>query len=166
MAEEEEQVVGVVQYCDVCEERTVHVDGVCRDHKVVRRRRAVAALSDEPDQAPRAARRSAPTAAARSAPRAEGGVPLRKRKRKPEPKSGSGSRILGFLLLGAAVFGMGEVHIVRGKDGTHLCRKDGWSLSHTLVNIDELRASKTPDAALLRAIDKCQLPLATPPPSK
>ena len=133
--EETEQVIGVIEYCSVCDERTVHVDGVCRDHKVVRRRKQVVAS-------------------------AANDIPVRTRKRKPAPKSGGGGRVLGFLLLGAAIVGMGEVHIVRGTGGTHVCRKDGFSLSNTLVNIDELRAAKTPNVALLRTLDKCQLPPA------
>ena len=39
MDEDEEQVVGAMAWCETCGEQTVHVDGECRDHKVVRRKK-------------------------------------------------------------------------------------------------------------------------------
>lgn len=41
---DDEVVLGVLKRCEVCDEKTLHVDGVCQDHRVVRRKkRAVAA---------------------------------------------------------------------------------------------------------------------------
>ncbi len=38
MEDDEEQVIGLLVRCEVCGEKTLHVDGVCQDHKIVRRR--------------------------------------------------------------------------------------------------------------------------------
>ncbi len=37
---DDEEVVGILKRCPTCEEKTVHVDGVCQSHRVVRRRKS------------------------------------------------------------------------------------------------------------------------------
>src|SRR4051812_10680954 len=51
--EDEEQVVGVLQLCEVCEDKTLHVEGVCTEHRIVRRRRKRRLVPrPEPEPAP------------------------------------------------------------------------------------------------------------------
>lgn len=62
MGDDGEQVVGVMKRCDVCDDKTLHVDGVCREHEVVRRKKRVRS-EPEPKQIGRRAFRTAIVAA-------------------------------------------------------------------------------------------------------
>ena len=39
MGHMDEEVLGVLKRCEICEEKTLHVDGVCQSHRIVRRKR-------------------------------------------------------------------------------------------------------------------------------
>ncbi|HEY4055799.1 MAG TPA: hypothetical protein VGM39_04295 [Kofleriaceae bacterium] len=138
MDEEEEQVVGVVKLCDVCGEKTVFVNGVCRDHKVVRRKKQVAAPVEEVEEAP----------PPRPAP-----VVRKKKKKKKQSRFG---QIFAILFLAALVAGMGFIHIAYG--GYHavrVCKKHGWTLKNTLVSVHDEMNAKKPDLELLKTLDAC-----------
>ena len=148
--DDEEEVVGVVKYCPACDEKTVHVDGVCRDHKVIRRRvaRPAVAVADE--------------APVRTGPR-------KKKQPKPPEKSTFG-RIFTLAVLGGLIFGLGSLQIIHGaKYGTNFCRKHSWSLSKTIVDLDEYGVGgKKIEGDLLATMGKCGIavkpatPLVTP----
>ncbi|CAN5913376.1 hypothetical protein BH11MYX2_BH11MYX2_09550 [soil metagenome] len=140
--DEEEQVVGVVKFCDICGEKTVHVDGVCRDHKIVRRRKqAVADVADDDEAV------AAPAPRPRPSPTAP-----KKKKRKKKNRI---ARVFAFLVLVALLVGMGMFHVVYGGSGIELCRKAGFSFTKTFVNIDTERAARKPDVELLRWLSTC-----------
>ncbi len=132
MNEEDEQIIGKVAYCDVCDERTVHVDGVCRDHKVIRRRR--------PPVEPRL-----------------GIEPPRRRRPMPPTRTrrfGRGSLFL-LLVIGGLVATLGAIHIGHSSArGYSWCRKTSWTLKHTLIDLDRLSDDHL-DAAVLVALAKC-----------
>lgn len=125
MGDDEEQVLGLLVRCEVCGEKTLHVDGVCQDHKVVRRRRKPAA-----DLAPvgalesRRAKLAAERAADEKAAAARSGGKVR--------------RVVAFLVLGGLIWLMGATHVLHGdKSGIAFCWKSDWSLSDTLVDTDK-----------------------------
>jgi hypothetical protein len=136
--DETEQVVGVLKWCDVCGEKTVHIGGVCRDHKITRVRKKRMALVQE--RAVAATRAPAPVA----------------KKKKPQPKPTSRLRlaIAGILVLGFVV-GIGFFHLIHGGGtGVHVCAKTGWSLSDTVVDLDEYGALSH---AVRSALVECKL---------
>ncbi len=128
---DEEEVVGVLKRCAICEARTVHVDGVCRSHRVIRRRKA----------RPRAAAPVAPPPA-------------------PPPKRTSWvRRVISVLVIGALVYGFGAVHVVHGDHtGLRACWKTGWTFADTLVDSDAVAAHQVTNRAVLDALAKCDLP--------
>lgn len=126
MADDEEQVLGVLVRCEVCGEKTLHVDGVCQDHKIVRRRRKPAPAFVEPIGAleSRRAKLAAEKAADEAAAAARSGGGLR--------------RVFALVLIGGLIWLMGETHVLHGgKSGIAFCWKSGWSLSDTLVDTDK-----------------------------
>ncbi len=135
---DEEQVVGVLKLCPVCGEKTVHVNGVCRDHKVIRRRKVAMAPTAPPAATPR--------------PRSKQPPP----KRKPTSKL---RYIVGGALIAAFVVGAGFFHVVHGSSiRIHLCAKYGWSLADTLVDLDANPPGPTRHATQVGvALDECQL---------
>ena len=140
--DDEEQVVGVLKLCPVCGEKTVHVDGVCRDHKVIRRRKV----------GPPAATATATATATTSRPRAK----------QPPPKRKATSRLrylVGGVLIAAVVGGAGFFHVVHGRDiRIHLCAKYGWSLADTVVDLDAYPPGPTRQATQVGvALNECQL---------
>ncbi|HEY4179905.1 MAG TPA: hypothetical protein VGM90_23850 [Kofleriaceae bacterium] len=148
--DEEEQVVGVVKFCDVCGEKTVHVDGVCRDHKVVRRRKAKAV--EEVDEAP----------AEQPAPRPAPTAPRKKKKKKKT--FGRIKTFFALVFVGALIAGMGFIHIAYGgSSAIKVCRKDGWSLKHSLVSVHDEMTAQKPDLELLKTLSACG---ALPGPSQ
>ncbi len=131
MDDEDEQIIGKVAFCGVCDERTVHVDGVCRDHKVIRRRR--------------------PPAEARA-----DGAPTPRRRPVPPPtrRYNRGSLVL-LLVIGCIVATLGAIHIVHSSTlGYAWCRKASWTLNHTLIDLDHL-ADDHLDPTVLVALSKC-----------
>lgn len=132
--DDEEQVIGLFVRCEVCGEKTVHVDGVCQDHKIVRRRRKpVAAL--ESRSAKIAAERAADAAAARS------GRGIR--------------RVVMVVVFGGLIWLMGATHVLHGdRSGIAFCWKSGWSLTDTLVDTDKL-ATDPPPQKVFDALAAC-----------
>jgi hypothetical protein len=142
-AEEEEQVLGVLKRCPVCDEKTLHVGGVCQDHKVVRRKKQRAAGQAVASAAP--ARRRAPAPAPAPAP-------------PPPKKRGYLGRFVSLLVLGGLIYLFGALHVVHGDaSGLRVCWKDGWSLADTIVNSDDVAAKKPFDKKVLSALATCGL---------
>lgn len=127
MADDEEQVLGVLERCDVCESKTLHVDGVCQEHKIVRRRKRPAPVSDSPLAGAIQSRREGIAAERRADAEAAA------------KRSGGGVRNLVMLLVvGGLIWLMGATHVLHGdKSGIAFCWKAGWSLSDTLVDTDK-----------------------------
>src|SRR5258705_7212668 len=114
---EEEQIVGVLKRCSICEEKTLHVEGVCQSHKILRTVRTSPA-------------RATPATRATRAP----SKPARKRPWRTW---------ISMVLVVALVVLLGAVHIVHGgNSGLHLCWKDGWTLGDTFVDLEDIKASK------------------------
>lgn len=125
---EEEQVVGVLKRCPVCDEKTLHKDGVCQEHKVIRRKK----------------RKPAPPRAAAPPPPPPPVAP---------PQSRIFGRLVSLIVLGGLVYLFGAVHVLHGdRTGLRVCWKDGWTLSHTLIDSDD----KTADKATLATIARCE----------
>lgn len=139
--DDEEQVIGVLARCETCDEKTLHVDGVCQDHKIVRRRRkrpegVVGAL--ESRRAGIAAERAADEAKRRA--RRSGGV----------------RNVVMFVVAGGLIWLLGATHVLHGDaSGIAFCWKSGWSLSDTLVDTDKL-ASEPPPKKVLDALAACE----------
>ncbi|MEO8846927.1 MAG: hypothetical protein ABI591_04615 [Kofleriaceae bacterium] len=143
------QVVGVLKWCEACGEKTVHVDGVCRDHKVVRRRKpsvVTAELISNPVGTARSvveARRTglAAEAAAERARRAQ------RTTRKAKGSRGGKVRYwLSLIFVAGIVIAAGFFHVVYGGGiSVHICAKHGWSLADTLVDLDDYRPSTARD---------------------
>jgi hypothetical protein len=129
MAEDdEEQVIGVLSRCEVCGEKTLHVDGVCQDHKIVRRRKKTPKPVDAPPVGALETRR-AKLAAERAADEAAKAA-----------RAGRGGfrRLVMLLVLGGLIWLMGATHILHGdKSGIAFCWKSSWSLADTLVDTDK-----------------------------
>lgn len=129
--DDEEQVIGRLERCDVCGEKTLHVDGVCQDHKVVRRRKkpagVIGALESRREKI--AAERAADEAAA-AAKRAKGG---------------GFRRVVALIMVGGLIWLLGATHVLHGsKSGIAFCWKSGWSLADTLVDTDKLVTDPPP----------------------
>lgn len=140
MAEDdEEQVIGVLVRCEVCGEKTLHVDGVCQDHKIVRRRKQavqpVKVLESRRDKI--AAERAADVAAAAA-------------------RSGRGlRRVVMLVVAGGLIWLMGATHVLHGdRSGVAFCWKAGWSLTDTLVDTDKL-ATEPPPRKVFEALAAC-----------
>lgn len=124
---EEEQVVGVMKQCGVCEGKTLHVDGVCREH------RGIARVSAVPPPLP-----TTPTVGTTGIVREGRHIKV---------------PILTVLLLGVLVAVVGDVHVVHGGGaGLHVCQKDGWSLGDTFVDLDDYIGKP-----LIQNIDKAKV---------
>jgi hypothetical protein len=160
--EADEQVVGVLKWCEACGEKTVHVNGVCRDHRVVRRRK-------QPLGARAAAILANPTAAMRSAveDRRAGlaaEAAQEKARKKAKAKRAAERRnkvrtVVGLVVVAAVVVAIGFMHVVHGTNlSIHVCAKYGWSLSDTIVDVDDYPAGPTRhDTRVGVALDQCKL---------
>lgn len=134
--DDEEQVIGLLVRCEVCGEKTLHVDGVCQDHRIVRRRKKpVGAL--ESRRAKIAAERAADAAAAAA-------------------RSGRGfRRVVMLVVFGGLIWLMGATHVLHGdKSGVAFCWKAGWSLADTFVDTDKL-ATEPPPRKVFDALAAC-----------
>lgn len=131
----EEQVLGVLRRCDVCDEKTLHVDGVCQDHKIVRRRKR----ATKTPMTPSGMSRREKVAAERAA----------------DAKSGGGlRRLITLLVFGGLIWLMGATHVLHGdRTGVAFCWKEGWRLGDTFVNTDEI--AKT-NKRVLDALARCE----------
>ncbi len=140
--DDEEQVIGLLVRCEVCDEKTLHVDGVCQDHKIVRRRRKPEQALEKPEgalesrRAKIAAERAADAAAAAARP-------------------GRLRRVVMLVVLAGLIWLMGATHILHGdKSGIAFCWKSGWSLTDTLVDTDKL-ATEPPPRKVIDALAAC-----------
>lgn len=137
--DDEEQVIGLLVRCEVCGEKTLHVDGVCQDHKIVRRRKQavqpVGVLESRRDKI--AAERAADVAAAAA-------------------RSGRGlRRVVMLVVAGGLIWLMGATHVLHGdRSGVAFCWKAGWSLTDTLVDTDKL-ATEPPPRKVFEALAAC-----------
>lgn len=121
MEDDEAQVIGLLVRCEVCGEKTLHVDGVCQDHKIVRRRKKPVPVEVlESRRAKIAAERAADAEAAAARP-------------------GRFRRVVMLAVFGGLIWLMGATHVLHGdKSGVAFCWKSGWSLTDTLVDTDTL----------------------------
>lgn len=126
MAEDdEEQVLGVLARCDVCGSKTLHVDGVCQDHKIVRRRKKPAPISS-------------PIAGAFESRRAGIAAERRADAEANANRSGGLRNLVMLLVFGGLIWLMGATHVLHGdRSGIAFCWKASWSLGDTLVDTDK-----------------------------
>ena len=138
----EEQVIGRLLRCEVCGEKTLHVDGVCQDHKIVRRRKKPAGVLGalESRREKLAAERAADEAAA-AAKRARG-------------SGGRVRNVVAVIVVGGLIWLMGATHVLHGDKGIAFCWKAGWSLSDTFVDTDKL-VSEPPPKKVFDALAAC-----------
>ncbi len=137
--DDEEQVIGLLVRCEVCGDKTLHVDGVCQDHKIVRRRKQpvgpVGALES------RRAKIAAEKAADEEVAAARSGRGFR--------------RVVMVVVLGGLIWLMGATHVLHGdRSGVAFCWKSGWSLADTFVDTDKL-ASEPPPRKVFDALAVC-----------
>ena len=142
MEDDEEQVIGLLVRCEVCGEKTLHVDGVCQDHKIVRRRKqAVAERGVVGALESRRAKLAAEKAADAEAAAARSGRGVR--------------RVVMLVVLGGLIWLMGATHVLHGDhSGVAFCWKSGWSLADTVVDTDKL-ATEPPPKKVFEALAAC-----------